>query len=354
MATCIAVFKCFQTYLKNEDVCLVSFKRFNYHPDQIYPTITICIINPIQQEKLDKFGKGSYNISSYTMHLKGEVSNKELPKISYDEATMDLNDYLLSYKVMFTDKLVPYQEMDKFGQDGWKGPYVSFRKEEAKCFSFDIPYNNEKNIYGVVINLNSTIFRDRTRPSEWPFQIDIPAISFSIHLKSQMLLAYSTMRTNWDKRDINSSKDYTMEFDVNTMDIMSYRSKKNEPCVADWRNYDQVIYEDLMKRIECQVEYWNLNKTLRYCSKKEEFEEVHKYFLNVLSNNITQPPPCRTIKQSQYQYKDSEIGNLLLQNKHTDVNLVVNFLKLNHHFKEIMQVEAYSSESLLGNTLHQQ
>ena len=125
VATCIAVFKCFETYLKNEDVCLVSFKRFNDHPDYVYPTITICIINPVQQHKLNKFGNESVvNISSYTMHLKGELNNEILQNIPFDEVTVDLEDYLLSYKVIYPDKLVPYQEMSQkpYQQNGWKGP----------------------------------------------------------------------------------------------------------------------------------------------------------------------------------------------------------------------------------------
>lgn len=302
VATCFAVFRCFQTYLKNEDVCLVSFKRFNDNPDQIYPTTTICIINPIQKEKIEKFGNGSDDVTSFNKHLKGELEHKELGNISYDDATVDLNDYLLSYKVMLPEKLVPYQEMDKNGQNGWKGPYVSFRKEEVKCFSFDIPYNHKANIYGIIINLKSSIFRNGTRPSEWPVQIDIPGIAFAIHLKSQMLLSYSTMKTNWDSLGPDSSKDYTMEFDVNTMDVMSYRSKKYEPCIADWKNYHQVLYEDVMNKVGCQIEYWKLNKTIPYCSTKEEFEEVNKYFIDITfsSNNVLpMPPPCRTIKQSQ-------------------------------------------------------
>ena len=349
IATCFAVFRCFQTYLKNEDVCLVSFKRFNDNPDQIYPTITICILNPIQQEKLDRFGNGSYDVTSFNKYLKGELENKEFEKHSYDDATVNLEDYLLNYKVISPDKLIPYQDMSTYGQNGWKGPYVSFRKEEIKCFSFDIPYNHKENVFGVVINLNSSIFRNRTRPNEWPSQPDIPGVSFTIHMKSQMLLSYSTMKSNWDFRGPDSSKNYSMEFHINTMDLVSYRSKKYEPCIADWKNYDRVLYEELMNKIGCQVRYWKLNNTIRYCTRKEEFDEIDKYFFDILSNNIRAPPPCRTIKQAQYQYKDSEISNQLMLHNHTDVNFVVNFLKLNHHFKEIMQVEAYSAESLLGN-----
>ena len=58
------------------------------------------------------------------MHLKGELNNEILQNIPFDEVTVDLEDYLLSYKVIYPDKLVPYQEMSQkpYQQNGWKGP----------------------------------------------------------------------------------------------------------------------------------------------------------------------------------------------------------------------------------------
>ena len=63
--TILMVTKCFLNYMRNEDVCLVSFKRFNDSADQVYPTTTLCISNPIQKEKLEMISKAIYNTPSY-------------------------------------------------------------------------------------------------------------------------------------------------------------------------------------------------------------------------------------------------------------------------------------------------
>ena len=53
------------------------------------------------------------------------------------------------------------------------------------------------------------------------------------------------------------------------------------------------------------------------------------------------------IKQAQYEYKDVENENELEQ---SGLKIFVDFKNLNHHYKEIKQVEAYSAESLMGKT----
>ena len=341
--TIFLVTKCFQTYWKNEDVCLVSFKRFNDDSDQVYPTITICTINPFETKKLTKILNGDYNTSYVIRAMQGYIIDENLSNTKYDDVTVDLNEYLLNYNILFPHQpAIPYDKMSSIGQNGWTGPYVSFRKEEVKCFSFDIPFNKQANIHGVAITLNSSLFENETRPFEWPLDPNNRGIAFALHMKSQMLLSYSTMRYIWQKRSQDDPKHYSMEFSVNTLDIVTYRSKKNEPCVKDWKDYDRILYDDLMNQVGCQVEYWKLNKSLPYCNRPEQFEKIDRYFNQVLTNIITPPPPCRTIKQAQYDYKDVE------DSSSSGVTFVVDFKNLNHHYKEISQVEAYTVESLIG------
>ena len=59
--TIFMVTKCFLNYIRNEYVCLVSFKKFNDNADQVSPTTTLCISTPIQKEKLEMSSKGLYN-----------------------------------------------------------------------------------------------------------------------------------------------------------------------------------------------------------------------------------------------------------------------------------------------------
>ena len=162
--TILMVTKCFLNYVRNEDVCLVSFKRFYDNADQVHPTTTICISNPIQKEKLEMIIKGLCNPSSYTRQLQGQYMDEIVSDIGYDEVTVDINQHLVDYKVLFSDisstipSEVSYKDMEAFGQNGWNGPYTSFRKEDVKCFSFDIPFNRKANVLGVTISRNSSFF----------------------------------------------------------------------------------------------------------------------------------------------------------------------------------------------------
>ena len=100
-----------------------------------------------------------------------------------------------------------------------------------------------------------------------------------------------------------------------------------------------MVFKDLMNKVGCQVEYWNMKKKFPYCTKGKELEKVEMYLIEVFANNIDVVPPCKTIKQVQIDYKDVEY------------KVVVDFKNLNHHFKEIRQVQAYTSESLIGTEI---
>jgi len=100
-----------------------------------------------------------------------------------------------------------------------------------------------------------------------------------------------------------------------------------------------MVFKDLMNKVGCQVEYWNMKKKFPYCTKGKELEKAEMYTIEVFANNIDVVPPCKTIKQVQIDYKDVEY------------KVVVDFKNLNHHFKEIRQVQAYTSESLIGTEI---
>ena len=140
--TILMVTKCFLNYVRNEDVCLVSFKRFNDNADQVYSTTTLCISNPIQKDKLEMISKGLYNTSSYTKQLQGQYMDEIISDIGYHEVTVDINEHLVDYKVLFPDisSTIPsevfYKDVEAFGQNGWNGPYTSFRKEDENAFRF--------------------------------------------------------------------------------------------------------------------------------------------------------------------------------------------------------------------------
>ena len=160
-----------------------------------------------------------------------------------------------------------------------------------------------------------------------------------------MILSFSTMKTQWNTRNTGSPKHYKMQFEVNNMDMVTYRSIKHEPCHEHWQNYDEIVFQDLMNKVRCQVEYWNMIKIFPYCTKREEPDKVEMYLIEVFANNIEVVPPCKTIKQVQIEYKYVEYKVDPLQPL---IDIVVDFKNINYHFKEIRQVQVYTLESLIG------
>ena len=225
----------------------------------------------------------------------------------------------------------------------WKGPYVSLRAPQTKCFSFDIPYKLNKNIQSIAITLHPSLFNNDTRPDIINLGTNTRGIALSMHMKSQLMLSYANMQTTWTHRGPGASKFYGMTFSLNSMDVLVNRNKRNETCLEEWYKYDETFYNAVVEHLGCQPAYWMLNSTVDRCSKKNEYDEVLALMSEALSNSLSAPQPCKLIKQLQYDYLDVD-GEIFQRG----ITITVDFKKLNLHYKEIKQVEAFNFESLIG------
>ena len=101
-ATLTTVSWCVYNFLLNEDVSLVGFQKFQAHHENLYPMLTICIINPILNKKLKEY-KANLNTSSYQSFLKGDIWDPALNDIDYNNVTIDLVDYFLYLRRILCD-----------------------------------------------------------------------------------------------------------------------------------------------------------------------------------------------------------------------------------------------------------
>ena len=81
----------------------MSFKTFNDNPDHVNPTTTLCINNAIQKGKIETLSNGLCNTSSFTKRRQGNNIRRNISKIGYDDVSVDINEYLVNYKVLFPD-----------------------------------------------------------------------------------------------------------------------------------------------------------------------------------------------------------------------------------------------------------
>jgi hypothetical protein len=276
----------------------------------------------------------------------------ELNSIDYDDVTIDLKEYMLGYQVLLLNQTwIPFDKMREVGQDDWMGPYVSFRMHRGKCFSFDIPFNLNQQIQSISIRLKPNLFINETRPHEAAWEPETtPGLMFSLHLKSQISLSFPNMRSSWNKRYPKSSKNYMMKFELNNMDVILSRNKEEARCLEEWRKYDKVLYDYTIKNVGCQLPYWKLNNSSPNCTKQTEYEQIDAVITKAFYESLSFPPPCKMIKQAQYDYNDIEYDNDAPGED--GITLRVDFKPLNNHYKEIKQVMAFDIESLIGRCIN--
>ena len=107
--------------------------------------------------------------------------------------------------------------------------------------------------------------------------------------------------------------------------------------MEDMTGMAKVRKMDIMKNIGCQIPYWNMSKTFSNCTTKKELEKASTLLKEGVENVFNLKPPCKMIKQAQYDYKDVEHEN----EEQVGISIIIDFKILNHHYKEIRQVEAF-------------
>ena len=90
---CCTLF-CIYQYELDEDVARIEFAEFNSNENHIYPTVTMCIPNPLLEKKLVTYGDG-INVSSYTDFVGGYLWDERMLYIDYDDVSIYIANYLL-------------------------------------------------------------------------------------------------------------------------------------------------------------------------------------------------------------------------------------------------------------------
>ena len=85
---------CVYQYILDEDHSRIEFQKFNSEKDHLYPTITLCFIDPLLENKLSTYGEG-INGSSYLDFLSGNVWDDRMANIDYDDISLNIEQSLL-------------------------------------------------------------------------------------------------------------------------------------------------------------------------------------------------------------------------------------------------------------------
>ena len=125
-----------------------------------------------------------------------------------------------------------------------------------KCFAFHPKFANIRSINLV---FNSIFYPNGSRPSS---SLEFSTV-VAFHLPSQSLTMADRMKYTWP---IRSQKNfYRMNFKLQQIEILKRRNKRNDPCITDDYNFDQVFLDDYLEKVGCKAPYQRTSKNLKIC-----------------------------------------------------------------------------------------
>ena len=272
---------CFNDYLKDEDVSLTEYKKFNHEDhENIYPSVTFCVEPPFIAKKLDDIFD-DIDVTKYKNFLGGKTWDERLLRVDYDNVTVSLDDSLLGVRMNLINdysRIYSYgHKSPKFPDDKWitkfkPNFYVSLRLWNKKCFTFDIPYIDRHFMTSYEVYLRNNIFPSGLRPSKPGKNGNF--VTF-FHYPGQWITAAYTNKFEWLEKDIDSPP-YTMEFRIQNVQTIKRRDKKSKRCLTDMRSYDTFITDSYIAKIGCRPLHYKTEVKKPLCTTKEEMNRFRR------------------------------------------------------------------------------
>ena len=302
---------CLLKYIKNEDVSRSDYQNFHRDSeDNIYPSLSFCIINPFLENRFARYGDG-INTSSYMSFLQGRYWDDRMLHIDFDAATVSLKQSLKKIMIKLHDhkrtELV-YNFKSSETKPKWAPTFnVSFRSAFRKCYTFDIPFVRHKILWQVHIFMDNSIFPNGIRPIQNPIggdDLSNGELKTYFHYPGQRFSSYYTAKEDWDVIRPDTLT-YSMIFRLSDIQVIKYRNKRSAPCVRDWRGHDQYVMDKMMLEVGCRPPQWNTTKNLPLCSTQRQMKKYQKYERQPSVYDLQHvDPPCLMIKNLYYRYSE--------------------------------------------------
>ena len=308
----------FCTYLKNEDSVRVDLKPFDFVEGR-YPMASFCLIDPFIDSKLKTFNE-TVTGEIYKDFLLGKSYSKEMKDINFDDVTLNLADFYLGSNIKFRNSTKWHQlfELPRVTYSGFRGTFL-------KCFGLQ---SNFTNIDIIFFNFNSSLYPDGIRPYSKPF------ISVLLHIPYQLSSAGSSIKGSWPK--IFEKKGYAMVFNLQQLEVLKRRNKRNDPCVPNELNFDQIILDDHLEKLGCKAPYHKSDKSLEVCDSKEDMEIAN---FDLLGSDKPKKA-CTSASIITFRYDENDIDD-------NDSFYVV--VKYPNQYKEIVMIRAVDLQTVIGN-----
>ena len=333
---------CSWKFIQDESTSLVDFQTYHNTEEDIYPSITLCLIQHDEStsiyipEKL-RNGYDIDNATKYASFLRGEYWDTNFTKVNYDDVTIELRDYVktVSIRANNTQSEPVYT---------WSNPsktkdsfpfYTISRQSQNKCFSCDLSSNKIPQITGLLLSTFEIEFKDIKNLGT--------QIAYHLHYPNQYMRS-STLDIEWgEKTGIWNGNDKTIWIDV--VEVVRRRNTFRRPCNVNSNQDDDTILSKAVQNAGCKPPHVSLsldypiciNKTGMKQSKVEKIDGPDFNFLKSVD------PPCNQVQAISYTPQG-------VRKAINDTDPPTLFVIYNSgSYREVRHIRAFDVQSLVGN-----
>ena len=314
-------------YHLNEDLCEVDYRNYYQTKDDFAPVLSLCFNRPFSLENLEKFGNG-VNESTYLKFLEGQYFDSKLLDIDFKSIMLNVSRYVGAYWITWRNGSyivdLPTAEKAAFMEPSYSG-FIEYAGL-VNCFALKLPNSVDmKHVSNFGVMMSYEIFPSGKRPADHGLDI-------LIHYPNQILRSLETLKFGWDP--VDSNREITMRFKIQSMEIVKHRNKKHHECNEEWKNDDDRILLKHTNDVGCRAPYQTLRSNIKKCSTREELAEAK---FTLVTSGYNSNPPCKTIGKIYYTHEESDYNSSQHLSGDQSGNFWIGIWLTGQQFKEIVK-----------------
>ena len=310
----------------DEDSVQIDFKQLDFQAGY-YPMLSFCLIDPFIESRLKEYN-ATLTVETYIEFLEGLISFNEMTKIDFDDITLDLKDFYLDADLLLKDGSYIELANEDVLQGLLELTYSGFHNGIfMKCFGLK---SKLKHIDELYFRFNTSIYPNGIRPSSKLSTV------IGVHLPNQFSLVGNSLKYTWPNWDEIGT--YTMIFSLQQIDIIKRRNKRNDPCISDDFNFDQMIWDSHLDIVGCKPPYHSTNKKLEVCNSAEK---INGAYIDLIKREKPMKA-CTSASTLAFSYNE-QIHNSM-KSDWFGVGL-----EYPNQYKEIKMVQAIDIQTVIGN-----
>ena len=236
-------------FLQDDDLCLVEYKSFSAVDDIELPDVSFCISDPFDKHKLNVLDT---TVDAYRKHLSGDEFNDSLAIVHFREVSFNVGDYYNGTQIIYRDGTNGYV-VNGTVRSRQRGFYFGMFME---CYGID---TENINVYDVH-HMNQIFIRD---PKLQNF-LSSNLFFVVAHLPSQILLSTTVKVASLD---INGTYGGNLGVSITSAEVVRRRNKRIDPCVMQWRIWNDLALSKYVEDIRCFPPYLEINTSYPMCTK---------------------------------------------------------------------------------------